>query len=125
MMKRHELAKVLLDEIVRARAQLVSLRMVLARRAEERKNRMVQCEECEHLWKAYQKATIQSVQLHEEIRAMTEDQGLQELSETTTGPRLPNAYARRPGKAWPNIRRQPGLGECAFVLDRQKPKKTT
>jgi hypothetical protein len=62
-MKRHELAKVLLDEIVRTRAQLARSQMVLARRTEEKLGRMDQCEECERLWKAYQKATAQSVQL--------------------------------------------------------------
>jgi hypothetical protein len=56
------LAKVLLDEIERARAQLVRLEMVLTRRAEER--RMGQCEECERLWKVYQKTTIEAVQLY-------------------------------------------------------------
>ena len=45
---------------------------------------MSQCEECERLWKAYQTATIHSVQLYEEIESMTEDQGLQKLSEMTT-----------------------------------------
>jgi hypothetical protein len=83
-MKRHELAKVLLDEIVRTRAQLARLQMVLARRTEEKISRVDQCEECERLWQAYQTATIQSVQLYDEIRSMTEGQSLQELSETTT-----------------------------------------
>jgi hypothetical protein len=82
-MKRHELAKVLLDEIVRTRAQLARSQMVLARRTEEKLGRMDQCEECERLWKAYQKATAQSVQLYEELRSVTEDQGLQNLSEAT------------------------------------------
>ena len=45
---------------------------------------MEQCEECERLWKAYQTATTQSVQLDEEIRSMTEDQGLQKFREATT-----------------------------------------
>jgi hypothetical protein len=83
-MNRHELAKVLLDEIVRTRAQLARLQMVLARRAEEEISRMGQCEECERLWKAYQAATIESVQLYEELRSITEDQGLEKLSEITT-----------------------------------------
>jgi hypothetical protein len=82
-MKR-EFAKVLLDEIVRTRAQLVRLQMVLARGVEERSGRMEQCEECERLWKAYQTATIESVQLYEELRSITEDQGLEKLSGTTT-----------------------------------------
>jgi hypothetical protein len=82
-MKRHELAKVLLDEIVRTRAQLARLQMVLARRTEAKITRMDQCEECERLWTVYQTATIQSVQLYEEIRSMTGDQGLQKLSEMT------------------------------------------
>jgi hypothetical protein len=76
-MNRHELAKVLLDEIVRTRAQLVRLQMVLARRAEEGISRMSQCEECERLWKAYQTTTIESVRLDLELSSMTEDQGLQ------------------------------------------------
>jgi hypothetical protein len=82
-MKR-ELAKVLLDEIVRTRAQLVRLQMVLARGVEERSGQMEQCEECERLWKAYQTATIESVQLYEELRSINEDQGLEKLSGTTT-----------------------------------------
>jgi hypothetical protein len=49
-MKR-ELAKVLLDEIVRTRAQLVRLQIVLARRTEEKISRMDQCEECERFGK--------------------------------------------------------------------------
>jgi DNA-directed RNA polymerase alpha subunit len=83
-MNRHEFAKVLLDEIVRTRAQLVRLQMDLARRAEEGISRMSQCEECERLWKAYQTATIESVQLYEALRSITEDQGLEKLSGTTT-----------------------------------------
>jgi hypothetical protein len=63
-MKRHELAKVLLDEIVRTRALLARLQMVLARRTEEKISRVDQCEECERLWQAYESATIQSVQLY-------------------------------------------------------------
>jgi hypothetical protein len=80
-MKRSELEKMLRDEIMRTRAQLVRLQMLLARRAEERRSGMGQCEECERVWKAYQKATAQSVQLYQELRSMTEDQGLQNLSE--------------------------------------------
>jgi hypothetical protein len=60
--------------------------MVLARRAEEVISRMSQCEGCEHLWKAYQTATIESVQLYEELRSITEDQGLEKLSGTATRP---------------------------------------
>ena len=45
---------------------------------------MDQCEECQRLWKAYQTATIQAVQLDEEIRSMGEDQDLQKVSEVTT-----------------------------------------
>jgi len=82
-MKRHELANVLLDEIVRTRAQLARLQMVLARRTEEKISRVDQCEECERLW-ACESATIQSVQLYEEIGSMTQGQSLQKLSETTT-----------------------------------------
>ena len=47
-------------------------------------SRMSQCGECEHPWQVYQTATVQSVQLYEEIRSMTEGQGLKKLSETTT-----------------------------------------
>jgi hypothetical protein len=82
--KRSELEKVLLDEIVRTRAQLACLQMVLARRTEGRKSRMGQCEECDRLWKEYQRATTQSAQLYEEIRSMTEGRGLRKLRETTT-----------------------------------------
>ena len=83
-MNRHELARVLLDEIARTRAQLVRLQMVLAIRAEEGISPMSQCEKCERLWKAYQTATIESVQLYEELRSITEDQGLEKLSGATT-----------------------------------------
>jgi len=76
------LAKILLDEIERARAQLVRLEMVLTRRAEER--RMGQCEECERLWKVYQRTTIEAVQLYGELRSITEDQGIEKLSGATT-----------------------------------------
>ena len=82
--ERNEMAKVLLDEIVRTLAQLARLQMVSARRAEEGISRMSHCEECERLWKAYETATIQSVQLYEEIESMTEDWGLQKLSDMTT-----------------------------------------
>jgi hypothetical protein len=81
-MKRSELAKMLRDEIMRTRAQLVRLQMLLARRAEERRSGMGQCEECERLWKAYQAPTIESVQFYEELRSITEDQGLEKLSGT-------------------------------------------
>ena len=83
-MKRSELEKVLLDEIVRTRAQLIRLQMVVARRAEERTGGLGQCEECDRLWEEYQRATIQSGQLYEEIRSMTEDRGFRKLRETTT-----------------------------------------
>ena len=83
-MKRHELARVLLDEIVRTRAQLVRLQMALVREVEEGSGRMEQGEECERLWKAYQTATIESVELYEELRSITEDHGLEKLSGTTT-----------------------------------------
>ena len=83
-MKRSELEKALFDEIVRTRAQLIRLQMVLAGRSEERKGRMGQCAECDRLWKEYQSATTQSAQLYEEIRSMTEDRGLRKLGETTT-----------------------------------------
>jgi len=82
--KRSELEKVLFDEIVRTRAQLACLQMVLAIRTEERKSRTGQCEECDRVWKEYQRATSQSAQLYEEIRSMTEDRGLRKLRETTT-----------------------------------------
>jgi hypothetical protein len=81
--KRSEL-EVLLDEIERTRAQLICLQMVLARRTEERKSRIGQCEECDRLWKEYQRATTQSAQLYEEMRSMTEDRGLRKLRGTTT-----------------------------------------
>jgi hypothetical protein len=77
-MKRHELAKVLLDEIGRTPTY------GLDARREVRTSRMGQCEDCERLWKAYQTATIESVQLSEALRSITEDQGLEKLSGTTT-----------------------------------------
>jgi hypothetical protein len=70
---KRELAKVLLDEIVRTRVQ----------RREEGASGM-ECEECQRLWKAYQRATIESVQLDQEVRSMTEDESLQKFSEVTT-----------------------------------------
>ena len=82
-MERNEIAKVLLDEIERTRAQLERLRMVLMTRREEGASGM-ECEECQRLWKAYQRATIQSVQLDQEVRSMTEDESLQKFSEATT-----------------------------------------
>jgi len=82
-MNRQELARVLLDEIVRTRVQLVRIRMVLAREVEERSGPMDQCEECDRLWKEYQRATIESVQLDAEVRSMTEGQGLQKFREAT------------------------------------------
>jgi hypothetical protein len=82
-MNRNEMAKVLLAEIERTGPQLVRLERVLARRAKERKSRMGECEECERLWKAYQ-TTIVAVQLDEKLKSITEDQGLEKLSGTTT-----------------------------------------
>ena len=76
-MKRSEVAKVLLEEIVRTRTQPTRLRKVV----EERKSGMDQCEECDRLWKEYQRATIESVQLDAEVRSMTEGQGLQKFRE--------------------------------------------
>jgi hypothetical protein len=83
-MTRCELATALLDEIERTRAQLERLRTAFVTRQEERTSGMDKCEECQSLWKAYQKATIQSVQLDEEVRSMTEDESLQKFSEATT-----------------------------------------
>jgi hypothetical protein len=74
-MEQEESTKVLLDEIKRTRAQLARL---LKRRKERTGGT---CEECEGLWKAYQEATIQSVQIDEKIKSMTEDQGRQKFSE--------------------------------------------
>jgi hypothetical protein len=68
-MKRSELAKALLEEIVRTRTQLAHLRKVVVIRTAEKNSGMDQCEECQRLWKAYQEATIQAVQLDEEIDA--------------------------------------------------------
>ena len=82
-MRRDELTKALLDQIERARAQLAYLRTALTTRREERTSELDQCEECERLWKAYQRATIQCVQLDKKLRSMTEDRGIQKLSETT------------------------------------------
>jgi hypothetical protein len=83
-MTRCELATALLDEIERTRAQLERLRTAFVTRQEERTSGVDKCEECQRLWKAYQKATIQSVQLDEEVRSMTEDESLQTFSEATT-----------------------------------------
>jgi hypothetical protein len=73
-MEQEESTKVLLDEIKRTRAQLA----LLTRQKERTRGT---CEECEGLWKAYQEATIRSVQIDEEIKLMTEDQGRQKFSE--------------------------------------------
>ena len=78
-----EIAKVLLDEIARMREQLARLYTVLMMRLKERAASGMECEECLRLWKAYQRATTQSVQLDGEVRSMKEEQGLQQLSETT------------------------------------------
>ena len=75
------MAKVLPDEIVRTRAQKARLRTAFVTREEERTSGMDKCEECERLRRVYRTATIQSVQLYEEIESMTEDQGLEKLSE--------------------------------------------
>ena len=74
-MEQDESAKVMLEEIKRTRAQLARL---LTRQKERSRGT---CEECEGLWKAYQEATIKSVQIDEEIKSMTEDQGRQNFSE--------------------------------------------
>jgi hypothetical protein len=42
----------------------------------------MECQECQHLWKAYQRATIASFQLDEEVRSRNEYR-LGELIETT------------------------------------------
>ena len=83
-MERSELAKALLEEIVRTREQLARLQKVVVIRTEERNSEMDQCDECQRLWEAYQKALIQAVQLDEDIRSMTEDQDLQKFSEVAT-----------------------------------------
>ena len=75
-MKRAELAKVLLDEIKRTRAQLSHLRTVLMMRREKRTSGLDHCDECE--------MPIQSVQIDGEIKSMTEDQGLKNLTEATS-----------------------------------------
>jgi hypothetical protein len=80
-MNRHELGKVVLDQIERKREQLVRVVVI---RTEERKSGLGQCEQCELLWKAYQKATIRSVPIDGEIRSRTEGQGREKLSEATT-----------------------------------------
>ena len=56
---------------------------MLIMRLEERAASGIECEECQRLWKAYKRATTQSVQLDAEVRSMTEDQGLQKFRETT------------------------------------------
>jgi hypothetical protein len=74
-MKRDELAKVLLDEIKRTRAQLASLQTAFMTRQKEGASGM-ECEECQRLGKAYQRATIQSVQIDKKLRSMTEGHDL-------------------------------------------------
>ena len=75
-MKRAELAKMLLDEIKRTRAQLAHLRTVLMMRREKRTSGLDHCDKCE--------MPIQSVQIDGEIKSMTEDQGLKNLTEATS-----------------------------------------
>ena len=82
-MRRDELAKVLLDEIKRTRAQLARLQTAFMTRRKEGASG-VECEECQRLGKAYQRATIQSVQIDKKLRSMTEDQGCEKVSEATT-----------------------------------------
>ena len=55
---------------------------VLMMRREERAASWMECEECQRLWKAYQRATTESVQLDTEVRSMTEGQGPQKFRET-------------------------------------------
>jgi hypothetical protein len=43
----------------------------------------MECRECQHLWKAYQRATIARFQLDAEVRSRNEYQSLRELIETT------------------------------------------
>jgi hypothetical protein len=112
-MKRSESEKVLFDEIVRMRAQLALLQLVLASRTEERKSRMGQCEECDHLWKEYQRATTQSARLYEKIRSMTEDRGLRKLRETTTKAEAAERAFEKARQDWQNIRQQPGIGKSS------------
>jgi hypothetical protein len=74
------MAKALLDEIERTRTQLAWLGRVLMMGVDERG---MECEECQHLWKAFQRATIESIRLDEEVRSRNEYQSLRELIETT------------------------------------------
>jgi len=85
--------------------------MVLARGVEERSGRMEQCEECERLWKAYQTATIESVQLYEELKSISEEQGLEKLSGTTPRAEAADRLRERLAKAWQNTRWQPGIAD--------------
>jgi DNA polymerase/3'-5' exonuclease PolX len=40
-------------------------------------------QECQHVWKAYQRATIESIRLGGKVRSMDEYQSLRQLIETT------------------------------------------
>jgi hypothetical protein len=81
---------------------------------------MDKCEECERLWRVYRTATIQSVQLYEEIESMTEYQGgLEKLSEMTTKTEAAERARQRlaehqaaTGHRW----------QCAFYWTSKKPK---
>jgi hypothetical protein len=75
------MARGLLDEIERTRAQVARLPAGLMMRVDERASGM-ECEQCQHLWKAYQRATIENIRLDEEVRSRNEYQSLRELIET-------------------------------------------
>ena len=62
------------------------------------------------LRKAYQRATIQSVQIDGEIKSMTEDQGLKNLMEATIKSRPPSSYEWRLAIGWHNISQRQGVG---------------
>jgi DNA integrity scanning protein DisA with diadenylate cyclase activity len=81
-MQRNQMAKGLLDEIEGTRAQLARRGRVLMMRVDEIATGM-ECEECQHLCKAYQRATIESIRLDEEVRSRNEYQSFRELIETT------------------------------------------
>jgi hypothetical protein len=53
----------------------------------------MECEECQHFWKAYQRATIESIPLDEEVRSGNEYQSLK-VSESR--------WKRQPGLKLPS-----------------------
>ena len=76
---------------------------------------MEQCAECELFWKAYQTATIESVQLYEELKSISEEQGLEKLSGTTTRAEAAERLREKARQSLANTRRQPGVAESSVA----------